>query len=326
MIILISGAAGQDGVILARRLLGEGHTVIGTCRPGQEDILTRLVPKIQVSALDLTCKTQVVDLLNKWKPNEIYNLAAFSSVRKSWEEPDLCTEINCMLPSMLLDWIRRFSPETKFVQASSSEIFGGATYGPQSESTSLAPITPYGLTKAYSHQLVNQFREEYGLAASNAILYNHESPLRKTEYVTRHVTRSVAKIAIGLIDHLNIGNLDATRDWGWAPDYVEGLILMARSKKPSDYILATGEQHSVGELVDIAFNSLGISSYHSYIRKSENLIRKVDPGHLFGNSDRATQELGWIRTLDFRGIIETMALSDLRTLETGGKYNWLSNL
>ena len=325
MISLISGAAGQDGIILSRKLIQQGNTVVGLCRPEQKDFLAESVPGIESVAINLTEKSLLYELLDLWQPNEIYNLAAFSSVRKSWNEPDVSTLINCALPALFLDWITKYSLRTKFPQASSSEIFGGSTFGPQTEMSDLAPITPYGLTKAYAHQLVGMYREEYGLFASNAILYNHESPIRKTEYVTRHVSKSVAEISLGFRHSLEIGNLSATRDWGWAPDYVAGMILLARTDTPGDYVFATGEQHSVAELVKAAFTSLGIYDFERYIRNSESHVRKVDPGNLFGDSSKAAQELGWKKTINFNGIVETMVQSDLRSLQTGGAYKWLTD-
>lgn len=325
MISLVSGAAGQDGIILSRKLIKQGNTVIGICRKEQQDFLIKYVPEIQPRAIDLTNKTQIFRLLDDCQPTEIYNLAAFSSVRKSWNEPDLSTVINCTLPAVFLNWIEKYSKKTRFAQASSSEIFGGSDNGPQNELCSLRPITPYGLTKAYAHQLVSMYREEFGLFACNAILYNHESPIRKTEYVTRHVSKTVAEIAMGSKQYLEIGNRSAARDWGWAPDYVAGLMLMTGAERPTDYIFATGEQHTVGELVEAAFKSLGIYDFEKYIRKNEGQLRKVDPGNLRGDSRKAEHELGWTRTLDFNGIIETMVQSDFRNLQTGGSYNWLSD-
>ncbi len=325
MISIISGAAGQDGIILSRKLIQQGNTVVGLCRPEQNDLLIESVPGIQSVPINLTEKSHLYELLDKWQPSEIYNLAAFSSVRKSWNQPDVSTLINCVLPALFLDWIKKYSLRTKFIQASSSEIFGGSTFGPQTELSDLSPITPYGLTKAYAHQLVGMYREEYGLFASNAILYNHESPIRKTEYVTRHVSKTVAEISLGFKSSLEIGNLSATRDWGWALDYVAGMILLARTDTPGDYIFATGEQHSVAELVKAAFTSLGIYDYERYMRNSESQVRKVDPGSLFGDSSKAAHDLGWKKTIDFNGIVDTMVRSDLRSLQTGGTYKWLTD-
>jgi len=325
VISLVTGAAGQDGIILSRKLIQQGSTVVGLCRPEQKDFLIKSVPGIQSVEINLTEKSLIYELLDRWQPSEIYNLAAFSSVRKSWDQPDISTVINCVLPALFLDWIKKYSIRTKFTQASSSEIFGGSTYGPQNEMSDLAPITPYGLTKAYAHQLVGMYREEYGLFASNAILYNHESPIRKTEYVTRHVSKSVAEISLGYKQYLEIGNLSAKRDWGWAPDYVAGMILLTRANTPSDYIFATGKQHSVAELIEAAFTSLGIYDFERYIRKSASQARKVDPHSLFGDSSKAVQELGWKKTLNFTGIVDTMVQSDLRSLQTDGTYNWLTD-
>ena len=325
MISLVSGAAGQDGIILSRKLIQQGNNVVGLCRPEQKDFLMESVPGIQSVPINITEKPHLYELLDRWQPSEIYNLAAFSSVRKSWNEPDVSTAVNCVLPALFLDWIKKYSFKTKFTQASSSEIFGGSTAGPQNEESDFAPITPYGLTKAYAHQLVVMYREEYGLLASNAILYNHESPIRKTEYVTRHVSKTVAEISLGYKKNLEIGNLSATRDWGWAPDYVAGMILLARADTPGDYIFATGEQHSVAELVKVAFTSLGIYDFEKYLRRSESHVRKVDPGSLFGDSSKAAQELGWKKTLDFNEMVETMVQSDLQSLQTGVTYKWLTD-
>lgn len=326
MTVLITGAAGQDGVLLARNLIATGEKVIGACLPRASEYLTTAAAGISAYSIDLSDFKSVDALLEEVRPEKIYNLAGFSSVRKSWEVPHIAARINSDLPAQILAWCARKSPATRFLQASSSEIFGGTTTAPQSESTPTAPITPYGLSKNFAHALTQEFRREYGLHASTAILFNHESPLRSTEFVTRQITQSVARISLGLQEKLNIGNTSAKRDWGWAPDYVRGMTLAIDHQESSDYVFATGKVRSVQELIDVAFRSIGINDSFPYLHDEPNRHRKVDPVNLVGNASKAHEVLGWSHKVNFEMIIEEMVVNDIRLLKSPDAPIWFENI
>jgi GDPmannose 4,6-dehydratase len=323
--VLITGAAGQDGVLLARNLIANGEKVIGACLPRAKEYLTTAVAGIHVYPIDLSDFKAVDLLLEETLPEKIYNLAGFSSVRRSWEEPHIAARINSDLPAQILSWCAKRSPATRFLQASSSEIFGGAATFPQSETTPTAPITPYGLSKLFAHSLTQEFRREYSLHASNAILFNHESPLRSEEFVTRQITQSVARISLGLQEKLNIGNTSAKRDWGWAPDYVRGMRLALEHQESDDYIFATGNVRSVKELIDVAFRSVGITDPIPYLHDEANRHRKVDPVNLVGDASKAHNVLAWNHTVDFETIIGQMVINDIRLLKSPNAPIWFEN-
>ena len=315
MSILITGAAGQDGRLLARRLLSEGQKVTGLCKPGNRAVLTKYCPKINVIEVDLTNERELVETLNQVQPDEIYNLAGFSSVNQSWKNPNLVTAINSLVPAIILKWCLETKPSARLLQASSSEIFGASTTSPQIEMTSHNPITPYGLSKSFSHTLVQQFRNEYGLHASNAILYNHESPLRDVHFVTRKITQAVAAIAQGSKQPIRLGKINSQRDWGWAPDYVDGMQRIIHQESPGDFILATGVVHSVAELLSYAFKHIGISDYTKYIEHDESNDRHVDPTNLVGNNLLASEKLNWSPTMNLEQIVGTMVDFDLLLID-----------
>ena len=312
MPILITGAAGQDGILLARKLLKTETDVVGICRKKQAKNLRHAVPGLSIYTADLTDFEQVHKILDKAKPTTIFNLAGYSSVNKSWMEPEIATRINSDLPVQILSWMVKKSPTTRIIQASSSEIFGATTQIPQTENTNIKPITPYGLSKSLAFEMMQIFRSKEGIHATNMILYNHESPLRREEFVTRRITKSVAQIKLGKLDTLHIGNIGMKRDWGWAPDYIDGMILASNKELADDYILATGILHSVKDIIETAFTYAGIGNFEKYIHADENMIRKIDPQNLLGNPTKAETRLGWKRTLEFKEIIETMVKYDLQ--------------
>ncbi len=315
MSILITGAGGQDGRLLSRKLLAEGRKVTGICRPGHKPSLSQYSPGLDIIELDLGNENKLVDLLDFAKPDEIYNLAGFSSVNQSWKNPSLVTTINSVVPATILKWCVEKKPTTRVLQASSSEIFGGSTVSPQNELTEHSPITPYGLSKSFSHTLVQQFRYQYGIHASNVILYNHESPLRDIHFVTRKITQSVAAIARGSKEPIRLGHIYSQRDWGWAPDYVDGMHKVIQQTSPGDFILATGITHTVADVLNFAFKHIGISDFSDYIIHDEKNDRNADPINLVGNISLASQQLNWLPTLNLEEIIATMVDYDLKLIE-----------
>ena len=324
MTVLITGAGGQDGRILARKLLAGGQKVTGLCKPGHQSVLFRYCPGIDIIAVDLTNEQSLSEILNEVRPDEIYNLAGFSSVHHSWRNPDRATAVNSLVPAVILKWCLEEKPAARVLQASSSEIFGASNCAPQSELTPHNPITPYGLSKSFSHTLVQQFREEHGLHASNAILYNHESPLRDNHFVTRKITQGVAAIAWGSSDSIRLGQLHSKRDWGWAPDYVNGMQDIIRQDTPGDYILSTGVLHSVTDLLSYAFNHIGISDYSKYIQHDHRDDRHIDPTNLVGDNSLAKEKLNWTPTKSLEQVIRDMVDFDLELLRNP-ESQWFCN-
>ena len=314
MSTLITGIAGQDGRLLANRLSKIEPDLYGICKPGQMALVEQFCPEVKVIELNLIYEEQILEILNKIKPTQIYNLAGFSSVSASWTEPTLATRVNSIVPSIILKWCLEFQPSTRFVQASSSEIFGGTNLSPQNEMTPLSPITPYGLSKGFAHKLVQQFRTQYGLFASNAVLYNHESPLRGDNFVTRKITKAVAAIFMGSDKTLNLGDIKSKRDWGWAPDYVVGLQSIMKNNTPGDFILATGKTHTVEDLLKFAFNRIGAGDFKSHVSHDLQSDRAVDPFNLVGDYTLARTALDWKPSLDLREIIEIMVDFDIELL------------
>ena len=315
MTILITGAAGQDGRLLAHKLLGEGLKVVGLCRPGKKEILTRYCPSIEVIEIDVSQEKTLLEVLNSVRPDEIFNLAGFSSVHQSWNNPSAVTKINSVVPAVLLKWCVESSPSTRLLQASSSEIFGTSKSSPQNELTPHNPITPYGLSKSFSHKLLLQFRDEYGLHASNAILYNHESPLRNETFVTRKITRAVAAISRGSKEPLRLGQVHSQRDWGWAPDYVDAMCRIIRQNSPGDFVVSTGIVHSVADVLKFAFEHVGVSDYSKFVTHDERDDRTVDPTNLVGDSAVALEQYGWAPTRNLREVIEEMVDFDLALID-----------
>jgi GDPmannose 4,6-dehydratase len=245
------------------------------------------------------------------RPDEVYNLAAMSFVPASWDQPMLTGEFNAQGVTRVLEAIRHVDPSIKLYQASSSEMFGKVREVPQTELTPFYPRSPYGVSKVYGHYITVNYRESYGLFACSGILFNHESPRRGLEFVTRKVTDGVARIKLGLAESLSLGNLDAQRDWGFAGDYVRAMWLMLQQERPDDYVIATGESHSVRELVEVAFGHVGLD-WQKYVRLDPSLIRPAEVDHLVGDASKARKELGWAPTLDFRGLVEMMVDADMK--------------
>ena len=323
MTVLVTGAAGQDGVLLARKLIARGEKVVGACLLNATEYLNRAVPGIDIYPIDLSEFSSVDLMLDQIKPENIYNLAGFSSVRKSWEEPHIMTRINSELPAQILSWCARKSRGTRFLQASSSEIFGGTEIVPQNEITPMLPITPYGLSKAFAHSLTQEFRQQYGLHASTAILYNHESPLRSPEFVTRQIIQGIAHILLGQQNRLTIGNTSSQRDWGWAPDYVHGMTLALEHPNPDDYVFSTGQLRRVDDLIRVAFESVDISNYLEYLEENEALFRRVDPIRLVGDSSKAHKVLKWNHTVDFESMVNIMMKNEIRILQRPDADIWV---
>ncbi len=315
---LIIGIAGQDGSLLAELLLGEGYDVFGVVRQPVSGRFENLIPirdRLELLQSDVLDELSLVDALSSCRPHEVYNLASPSFVPMSWRQPVLTAEFAAVGCTALLEAIRRVDDEIRFYQASSSEIFGEPREVPQTEQTPLAPVTPYGVAKAYAHFITLSYRRRYGLHASSGILYNHESPRRPLDFVTRKVSRAAASISLGLEHEVSLGELDARRDWGYAGDYVRAMWLMLQRETPSDFVIATGESHSVRELVEAAFGYVGLD-WKDHVRTDESLIRgKAELHDLVGDSSKARQELGWASTVDFDELVRMLVDADLDRLK-----------
>lgn len=314
---LITGIGGQDGSLLAELLLAKGYEVIGVVRgdaaapyPNLAGIRDR-VELLPVALLDQHALTEVLCGL---APNEVYNLAAPSFVPISWEQPVLTAEFVAVGATAMLEAIRTAAPRARFYQASSSEIFGEPLESPQTERTPLRPLTPYGVAKAYAHFIVGSYRRRYGLFACSGILYNHESPRRAHTFVTRKVANGAARIALGLTDKLELGDLDARRDWGYAGDYVRAMWLMLQQDAPDDYVVASGVDHSVRELVEAAFGYVGLD-WKRHVRVHESLKRgTAEPHRLVGDASKAREQLGWAPVVGFDEVVHRLVDSDLEEL------------
>lgn len=313
---LITGITGQDGMYLAELLHSKGYEVFGLVR-GQnnpkEAIIEREFPYVQIIGGDLTDRGSLVRALEIAQPDEVYNLAAISFVAFSFAQPITTANITGMGVANLLEAIRDVDKNNKmrFYQASTSELFGKVREVPQTEVTPFYPRSPYGAAKAYAHFLTVNYREGYNMHASCGILFNHESPRRGHEFVTRKVTSSVARIKLGLQDNLSMGNLDAKRDWGFAGDYVEGMWAMLQQDTPDDYVLATGETHSIKELLDVAFGAVGIKDWSKYVKQDKRFMRPAEVDLLLGDPTKAKKKLGWKPKVSFEELIKMMVKSDL---------------
>jgi len=308
--------AGQDGSYLAELLLDEGYEVFGVVRdPGSaHDNLAAIENRIGLIRADLLDQSSLLTALAESQPDEVYNLAAPSFVPMSWDQPVLTAQFAAVGATSILEAIRETRPETRFYQASSSEIFGEPRETPQTEQTPLAPVTPYGVAKAYAHFIVGSYRRRYGLFACSGILYNHESPRRPLDFVPRKVAHGVARIALGLDDELILGNLDARRDWGYAPDYVRAMWLMLQQDEPRDYVVATGVVHSVRELVECAFGHTGLE-WEKHVRIDEALQRgKAELHDLVGDASLARASLNWAPSVDFEQLMRILVESELASL------------
>ena len=295
------------------------YQVIGVVRrlsvPNHERI-KHLGDQVELRSADLLDQLSLMRLLDDFCPTEFYNLAAMSFVPASWDQPLLTGEFNSMGVARVLEAIRQVDPSIRFYQASSSEMFGKVREVPQSETTPFYPRSPYGVSKVFAHYLTVNYRESYGMFATSGILFNHESPRRGLEFVTRKVSYGVAKIKLGLSDKLSLGNLQAERDWGFAGDYVEAMWLMLQQDQPNDYVVATGVSHSVQELVEVAFAHAGLD-WHDYVQIDQKLHRPAEVDRLVGNSSKARTDLKWEPTVDFKKLIEMMVDADLERLTKG---------
>ncbi len=317
---LITGVTGQDGSYLAELLIRAGYDVTGLVRQG-DPLLPDLIRRVPSAALvtgDLQDQSSLVAALDFAQPDEVFSLAAFSEPARSWQHPELCANITGMGVLRLLEACRTWAGNDlrglRFCQASSSEIFGRGTGGLQDESTPLRPQSPYGTAKAFAHNLVGNYREAYGLFGCCAILYNHESPRRGLEFVTRKVTRGAALIACGRASELRLGNLDARRDWGHAADYVRAMAMMLRTDDADDYVVATGTTHSLVDLLDLAFAAVGLDDWTPYVVEDPAFFRPAEPDVLSGDASRARDRLGWQPTRSFADLVGEMVAADLSIL------------
>ena len=314
---LITGITGQDGSYLAELLLENGYKVVGMMRRSSTlnfERIAHIQDKITLVSGDLLDEASLMAILLEHRPDEVYNLAAQSFVQASWSQPVLTGETTAMGVTRLLDAIRMVDPETRFYQASTSEMFGKVHEVPQSETTPFHPRRPYGVAKVYGHWITINYRESYGLYSASGILFNHESPRRGLEFVTRKVTYGVARIVKGLQDKVVLGNLDSKRDWGYAVDYVQAMWLMLQQEKPEDFVISTGETHSVRELCEVAFARAGLD-WQRYVEIDERLIRPAEVDLLVGDSSKAKTLLGWEPQVGFNELIEMMVDSDIKLVD-----------
>lgn len=317
---LITGITGQDGSYLAEFLLDKGYKVFGLVRRSSTinfERLAHLQDRIELLAGDLLDQSSLMTALNQSEPDEVYNLASQSFVPTSWNQPVLTGEFTALGVTRLLEAVRVVNPRVRFYQASSSEMFGAVTESPQNEKTRFHPRSPYGVAKLYGHWITVNYRESYGLFACSGILFNHESPRRGLEFVTRKVSYGVARIKSGLERKLRLGNLDAERDWGFTGDYVRAMWLMLQRNEPQDYVVATGATHSVRRLVEVAFGHVGLD-YREYIEIDPGLLRPAEVYHLCGDASKATHELGWRPTVSFEELVEMMVDADLAAVDNRG--------
>jgi GDPmannose 4,6-dehydratase len=313
---LITGITGQDGSYLAELLLEKGYHVVGMVRRASTENFERIAhlrDRVQLEQADLLDQLSLIDLLKKVRPEEIYNLAAQSFVPTSWQQPVLTAEFDAVGVTRILEAVRNAAPEARFYQASSSEMFGKVRETPQRETTPFHPRSPYGVAKVYGHFITVNYRESYGLYAVSGILFNHESPRRGMEFVTRKVTDGVARIKLGLARELRLGNLDARRDWGFAGDYVDAMWRMLQQATADDYVIATGETHSVGELVEVAFGAVGLD-WRQYVTTDPAFLRPAEVDLLIGDATKARTVLGWTPAVTFAGLVEMMVRADLARL------------
>ena len=320
---IITGVTGQDGSYLAELLLERGYRVVGVTRrlstPNHWRI-AHLLDRIELWPADLLDQLSLIRLVDEVRPHEIYNLAAMTFVPASWEQPILTAEFNALGVVRLLEAVRRVDPLIRVYQASSSEMFGRVRETPQNEQTPFHPRSPYGASKAFAHYITVNYRESYGLFAVSGILFNHESPRRGLEFVTRKVSDGVARIRAGLAETLSLGNLDARRDWGFAGDYVRAMWTMLQRDRPEDYVIATGVSHSVRELAEAAFAHVGCD-WRDHVRSRPELMRPADVEHLTGDASRARAELGWRPSVDFAELVRMMVDADVERVArraTGG--------
>jgi GDPmannose 4,6-dehydratase len=318
---LITGVTGQDGSYLAEFLISQGYEVLGMVRRSSTvnfDRIHHFQDDITIVQGDLLDQVSLLDILREYRPQEVYNLAAQSFVPTSWKQPVLTGEFTALGVTRMLDAIRMVDPDIRFYQASSSEMFGKVQEVPQSETTPFYPRSPYGVAKVYGHWITVNYRESYDLFACSGILFNHESPRRGLEFVTHKVTYGAARIKLGLADEVRLGNLEARRDWGYAGDYVQAMWLMLQQDAPDDYVIATGETHSVQELCEVAFGCLDLD-WREYVVSDPQFFRPAEVDLLVGNASKASARLGWEPTVNFEQLVQLMVHADMQALGTDGR-------
>ncbi len=314
---LITGITGQDGSYLAEFLLSQGYEVIGMVRRTSTvnfERITHIQPQLTLVTGDLLDEVSLINMLREHRPTEVYNLAAQSFVQTSWPQPVFTGETTALGVTRMLDAVRLVDPDIRFYQASSSEMFGKVMEVPQSETTPFYPRSPYGVAKVYGHWITVNYRESYNMFACSGILFNHESPRRGLEFVTRKISHGVARIKLGLDHELRLGNLDAQRDWGFAGDYVEAMWLMLQQEKPDDYVIATGETHSVREFCELAFGHVGLN-YQDYVVQDERFMRPAEVDLLIGDPTKAHKALDWQPKTTFPTLVQMMVNADLQLLK-----------
>jgi GDPmannose 4,6-dehydratase len=311
---LITGITGQDGSYLAEFLLEQGYQVIGMIRRSSTinfERIRHIQDRITLVQGDLLDQASLIDILSAHRPHEVYNLAAQSFVQTSWSQPVFTGEVTALGVTRLLDAVRLIDSDVRFYQASSSEMFGKVREMPQTEQTPFYPRSPYGVAKVYGHWITVNYRESYGLFAVSGICFNHESPRRGHEFVTRKIARTVALIKLGKEKELRLGNLDSQRDWGYAPDYVRGMWNMLQQDTPEDYVLATGRTHTVKRFVELAFETVGLD-YRPYVVQDPKFMRPADVDLLVGNPAKAKEKLGWEATTSFEELVRLMVEAELK--------------
>ena len=310
---LITGITGQDGSYLAEHLLGKGYRVIGIVRRSSTtpyERIAHLVDQIELVSADLLDQTSLQDAISAWRPDEVYNLAAQSFVQTSWTQPVLTGEFTGLGVTRMLEALRKAAPAARFYQASSSEMFGKVQESPQRESTPFYPRSPYGVAKVYGHWITVNYRESYGLYAVSGILFNHESPRRGLEFVTRKVTDAAARIKLGLAKEVRLGNLDARRVWGFAGDYVDAMWRMLQAETPEDFVIGTGKTWSVRQLCEQAFGAVGLD-YAQYVKQDERFFRPAEVDLLVADPTKAKTRLGWTPKVEFPALVKMMVDADL---------------
>jgi GDPmannose 4,6-dehydratase len=320
-VALITGILGQDGAYLAHFLLKKKYKVYGMMKKNSDESFENtdylgVTDKIKFVSGDMADEASLIKIIKKIKPDEVYNLAAQSFVGSSWKESTSTTHVNALGVLHILNAIKNFSPTTKFYQASTSEMFGNShKEGLQTEETPFHPKSPYAITKLYAYWMTRNFNESYGLFCTNGILFNHESPIRGKQFVTRKISDGVARIKLGLAKEIRLGNIESRRDWGFAGDYVEAMWLILQQKKPDNYIISTGETHSIRDFLDIAFNHVGIKDWKRYIKIDERFKRPSELLALHGHSGKAEKILGWKPKVKFEELVKMMVDADIKRLQ-----------
>ena len=325
---LVTGVTGQDGSYMAEFLLEQGYEVLGMVRRSSTVNFQRIQhiqDQVQIVSGDLMDQISLINIISQFRPQEVYNLAAQSFVPASWEQPVLTGDVTGLGVTRMLDAIRQVDPDIRFYQASSSEMFGKVREVPQTEQTPFYPRSPYGVAKVYGHWITVNYRESYGMFACSGICFNHESPRRGHEFVTRKVARTAARIKRGLEHELRMGNLDAQRDWGYAPDYVRGMWLMLQQEQADDYVLATGRTHSVQRLVELAFDAVGLD-WREYVVQDPRFMRPAEVDLLVGDPSKAKENLGWEPTTSFEEMLQIMVDAELALIDSGREHELVTNL